>query len=40
MIGTSTRVVRMTDCVAGMEPRWVTAVSRTDITSAPRSTAS
>ena len=39
-IGTSTSVDRITDCVAGIEPRWVAAVSRTDSRSAPRSTAS
>ena len=38
--GTNTRVHRITACVAGIEPRCVAAVSRTDSRSAPRSAAS
>ena len=38
--GNSTSVDKITAWVAGIEPRWVTAVSRTEATSAPRTTAS
>ena len=34
-IGNSTSVERMTACVAGIDPRWVSAVSRTAKTSVP-----
>ena len=38
--GTTASVERMTACVAGIEPRCVVPVSRTESTSAPRITAS